>query len=86
VRATRVDHYISILVVRVSVFDAYPLMPTMHSADRIRVHGKSKILMHAAFLPKDSLGVGVVALKRFHSFDLPEPPATAAYLFEINER
>jgi hypothetical protein len=47
-------------------------MPAVHSAYGIGMNWEGQVLMHAAFLPEDSLGVGIVALERFDDFDLTE--------------
>src|SRR2546428_5277868 len=49
------DHYVSVLVIRMSGFDSHSLVPAVHSADRIRVNRKGQILMYSAFLPEDPL-------------------------------
>src|SRR6266404_9781653 len=61
-------------------------MPAVHSAHGIGVDRECKVLMHAAFLPEDSLRVGIVALERLDAFDLTKPPPPIAQLIQIDKR
>src|SRR5262249_43433853 len=63
-RLLRINKNITRLVVSFSRAHTHSLMPAVHSRDRIRMHRKSHVLMHARILPPDAHRVSILRLVR----------------------
>src|SRR4029453_1831797 len=60
-------------------------MPAVHARDRIRLHRKREVLVHACLAPPDLRGVGIAALVRPHRLHLPEEEGPVLPLY-VDER
>ena len=56
-RFVRIHKNIAIMFLFFWFFNANPLVPAMHSANRIGMHGVGNILMHTTVFPKNSYGI-----------------------------
>ncbi len=59
VRPGRVDADLGVLVLRCRLADPHGLVPAVHSRNRIGMHGKGQVLVHARVRPPDPLGIGI---------------------------
>src|SRR5690349_12603308 len=82
----RVDEDIAVAVRRLGFADAHLLMPTVHAADWVGMHGVCQILRHTAITPPQALRVGVVALERFGAALLAHEPLAVAVRHGNNVR
>src|SRR6185503_9785378 len=61
VRLVGVDEDIAVLVSRSRLLERHALMPAVHAADRIRLHGEREVLVDADVAPPDARAVGIAA-------------------------
>jgi len=80
-----VNNNISISIISFCRLDPHALMPAVHSAYRVRMNRKRKILMHSAFLPEDSIRIRIIALEGFDAFYLTQSPTSIAQFIQFHE-
>src|SRR5262245_49942594 len=68
---------VSVSIVGPCTFEPDPLMPAMHTADRVRLNRKRQILVDPDLAPPDPLAVGIVAGEGTGPVLLPHPVACA---------
>ena len=82
----RCDQDISILLIRARELEPHLLVPAMHSTDRIRLGGKSQILMNSGVLPPDAFRIGISTLEGADSMNLAYAPDSGSFLFDLYQR
>src|SRR5690606_3720106 len=73
-------------VIRPGLLDRDLLVPAVHPADRVGLHGEGHVLVHADFAPPDAAAVGIVALEWRRTVHLLHRVTAATAAFDLDER
>src|SRR5262245_22042482 len=77
---------VSVTIVLSGTLHTHHLMPAMHAANWVRVHGERDVLMDPGVIPPDACAIGIIALIRLNAAHLTHLPLPFSDFPEINQR